>query len=86
MIIFVSYQRFGPYFVEPVVAGLDPKTGEPYIATMDLIGCPMETKDFVVGGTCSEQLYGMCESLWNPDMVMVIVNPRCMCGRDNYST
>ena len=61
--------RFGPYFVEPVVAGLDPKTDEPYIATMDLIGCPMETKDFVVGGTCSEQLYGMCESLWNPDMV-----------------
>lgn len=61
--------RFGPYFVEPVVAGLDPKTNEPYIATMDLIGCPMETKDFVVGGTCSEQLYGMCESLWNPDMV-----------------
>lgn len=61
--------RFGPYFIEPVVAGLDPKTGEPYIATMDLIGCPMETKDFVVGGTCSDQLYGMCESLWNPDMV-----------------
>lgn len=61
--------RFGPYFVEPVIAGLDPKTDEPYIATMDLIGCPMETKDFVVGGTCSEQLYGMCESLWNPDMV-----------------
>ena len=61
--------RFGPYFVEPVIAGLDPKTDEPYIATMDLIGCPMATKDFVVGGTCSEQLYGMCESLWNPDMV-----------------
>jgi len=61
-------RRFGPYFVEPVIAGLDPKTDEPYIATMDLIGCPMETKDFVVGGTCSEQLYGMCESLWNPDM------------------
>jgi len=61
--------RFGPYFVEPIVAGLHPKTNEPYISTMDLIGCPMETKDFVVGGTCTEQLYGMCESLWNPDMV-----------------
>jgi 20S proteasome subunit beta 3 len=67
--MYFTFTRFGPYFVEPVVAGLDPKTGEPYIATMDLIGCPMETKDFVVGGTCSEQLYGMCESLWNPDMV-----------------
>ena len=65
----IIIHRFGPYFVEPVVAGLDHKTGEPYISTMDLIGCPMETKDFVVGGTCSEQLYGMCESLWNPDMV-----------------
>ena len=65
----VNFFRFGPYFVEPVVAGLNTKTHEPYIATMDLIGCPMETKDFVVGGTCTEQLYGMCESLWNPDMV-----------------
>ncbi|XP_031559421.1 proteasome subunit beta type-3-like [Actinia tenebrosa] len=61
-------RRFGPYFVEPVVAGLDPKTNEPYIAAMDLIGCPMETKDFVVSGTCSEQMYGMCESIWEPDL------------------
>lgn len=61
-------RRFGPYFVEPVVAGLEPKTNEPYIAALDLIGCPMETKDFVVSGTCSEQMYGMCESLWEPDL------------------
>lgn len=60
-------RRFGPYFVEPIVAGLDPD-GAPYVATMDLIGCPMVTKDFVVGGTCSEQLYGMCESLYQEDM------------------
>lgn len=25
-------------------------------------------EDFVVAGTCSEQLYGMCEALWEPDM------------------
>ncbi|XP_060086102.1 proteasome subunit beta type-3-like [Ylistrum balloti] len=61
-------RRFGPYFVEPVIAGLDPKTDEPYIASMDLIGCPMVTEEFVVSGTCSEQMYGMCESLWKPDM------------------
>ena len=61
--------RFGPYFVEPVIAGLDPKTNEPYIAAMDLIGCPMETDDFVVSGTSTEQLYGMCESLWKPNLV-----------------
>ena len=51
--------RFGPYFVEPIICGLHPKTNEPYIASCDLIGCPMEPEDFVVGGTCSEQLYGM---------------------------
>jgi len=61
-------RRFGPYFVEPVIAGLDTKTGEPFVASLDLIGCPMETEDFVVSGTCTEQMYGMCESLWEPDM------------------
>ena len=61
--------RFGPYFIEPVIAGLDPKTLEPFIASLDLIGCPMVTEDFVVSGTCTEQMYGMCESLWEPDMV-----------------
>ncbi|KAK3108763.1 hypothetical protein FSP39_015147 [Pinctada imbricata] len=61
-------RRFGPYFVEPVIAGIDPKTSQPYIASMDLIGCPMVTEDFVVSGTCSEQMYGMCESLWEPDL------------------
>ena len=66
--VFVSC-RFGYYFVEPVIAGLDPKTNEPFIGAMDLIGCPDITTDFVVGGTCQEQLYGMCETLWRPDMV-----------------
>lgn len=61
-------RRFGPYFVEPVIAGLDPKTSEPFICNLDLIGCPMITEDFVVSGTCTEQLYGMCESLWVPDL------------------
>lgn len=60
--------------MEPVIAGLDPKTHEPYIASMDLIGCPMETNDFVVSGTCSEQMYGMCESLWEPNLVSCSYN------------
>ncbi len=59
--------RFGPYFVEPVIAGLDEKD-EPFVCATDLIGAPVYTKDFVVGGTCSEQLYGMCEALYRPDM------------------
>ena len=48
---------------------MNPKTYEPYVASMDLIGCPMETEDFVVSGTCNEQMYGMCEALWKPDLV-----------------
>ena len=61
-------RRFGPFFVEPIVAGLDPKTGSPFICNMDLIGCVTKPNDFVVGGTADEQLLGMCETLWSPGM------------------
>lgn len=60
--------RFGPYFTEPVIAGLD-KNNKPYICAMDLLGAPLLTDDFVLAGTCSENLYGMCESLYRPNMV-----------------
>lgn len=36
---------------------------------MDVIGCPNEPEDFVVNGTCSEQAQGMCETLWEPNLV-----------------
>lgn len=61
--------RFGPYFVEPIVAGLDPKTFEPFLSVCDLIGQPCFCNDFAVIGTSNEQLYGMCETLWTPDLV-----------------
>lgn len=65
-------KRFGPYFCEPIIAGLeeDKITGkiEPYICAMDLIGAPVFTDDFVVGGTCNEQLYGVCEALFRPNL------------------
>ncbi|KAI9289847.1 nucleophile aminohydrolase [Umbelopsis sp. AD052] len=68
MISSTLYQRrFGPYFVEPVVAGLS-KDNTPFICAMDLIGCINFAKDFVVSGTASQNLYGMCESLWEPDL------------------
>lgn len=70
-----AVHRFGPYYTEPVIAGLDPITHEPFICSLDLIGCPMVTDDFVVSGTCSEQMYGMCESLWEPDMVSEVAKP-----------
>ena len=62
-------RRFGPYFVSPVVAGLEPKTGKPFICGFDSIGCIDFAKDFIVSGTASDQLFGMCEGLWEPDLV-----------------
>ncbi|CAG2161613.1 unnamed protein product [Oppiella nova] len=61
-------RRFGPYFIEPVIAGIDPKTGEPFIACTDVIGCLEEPEDFVVAGTATEQAFGMCETLWEPNL------------------
>ncbi|KAG8928175.1 proteasome core particle subunit beta 3 [Tulasnella sp. 418] len=61
-------RRFGPYFVEPVIAGLEKGTNKPFIATMDLIGCLTLPKDFAVSGTASDKLFGVAEGLWEPDL------------------
>lgn len=60
-------RRFGPWFVEPVVAGLD-NFNNPFVCSMDLIGCINSAEDFAVSGTSSASLYGMCETLWREDM------------------
>jgi len=60
-------KRFSPWFCEPVIAGLD-ETGKPYVSCSDLIGAECFTDDFAVAGTSSENLYGMCESLYRPNM------------------
>mmetsp|Transcript_1639 Transcript_1639/g.3918 ORF Transcript_1639/g.3918 Transcript_1639/m.3918 type:complete len:205 (-) Transcript_1639:132-746(-) len=60
-------KRFGPYFIEPVVAGLD-ENNKPFLSGMDLIGAPVYTDDFVVTGTATGNMYGMCETLYKPDM------------------
>ncbi|KAJ1550981.1 proteasome core particle subunit beta 3 [Nowakowskiella sp. JEL0078] len=60
-------KRFGPYYAEPVIVGIE-KDGKPFICSMDLIGCINFAEDFVVTGTASEQLYGMCEALWEPEL------------------
>ncbi|KAG2370154.1 20S proteasome subunit beta 3 [Suillus spraguei] len=63
--------RFGPYFIEPVMAGLSktPSGGfKPFIAATDLIGCLNFAKDFVVAGTASAKLFGVAEGLWEPDL------------------
>lgn len=58
-------KRFGPYFCEPIVAGL--QEGKPFLSGMDLIGAPVFTDDFVVSGTCTANLFGTCESLFKPN-------------------
>ena len=76
MITTMLYEkRFGPYFVEPVIAGLEKVTAEdgtvswePYLTATDLIGAGVLTDDFVVAGTCSENLYGTCETLYRPNL------------------
>lgn len=62
-------RRFGPWFVSPVVAGVEQGTGKPFICGFDSIGCIDFAKDFIVSGTASDQLFGMCEGLWEPDLV-----------------
>lgn len=63
-------RRFGPYYVEPIVAGLTkPSEGsKPFVAGTDLIGCLTLPGNFVVSGTASDKLFGMAESLWEPDL------------------
>jgi 20S proteasome subunit beta 3 len=81
-------RRFGPWFVGPVVAGLAPKLGgegdgkgvEPFICGFDSIGCIDFAKDFIVSGTASDQLFGTCEGLWEPDLVSPCLSwPFCFC-------
>lgn len=60
-------KRFSPWFCEPVVAGLTLEN-KPFISGMDLIGAPCFSSDFSVSGTCTQNLHGMCEALYKPDM------------------
>jgi len=59
-------RRFGPFFVSPVLAGINHTTGKPFICGFDSIGCIDFAKDFIVAGTASDQLFGTCEGLWEP--------------------
>merc|ERR1712176_541682 len=60
-------KRFGPYFTEPVIAGLD-KDHNPFMCSFDFIGAMSKSNDFVVSGTSTEQPYGVCESFWREGM------------------
>jgi len=74
-------RRFGPFYSEPVIAGLQrlPDLGttpqedskpryKPFIAGTDLIGCLNYAKDFVVSGAATSKLFGVAEGLWEPNL------------------
>mmetsp|Transcript_16674 Transcript_16674/g.15965 ORF Transcript_16674/g.15965 Transcript_16674/m.15965 type:complete len:143 (+) Transcript_16674:204-632(+) len=59
--------RFGPYFVQPIIAGLDKVSEDEYkpvICTYDSIGYREHSGNFEVGGTGGELLYGTCETFY----------------------
>mmetsp|Transcript_47752 Transcript_47752/g.79220 ORF Transcript_47752/g.79220 Transcript_47752/m.79220 type:complete len:205 (-) Transcript_47752:260-874(-) len=60
-------KRFGPYFVDPIIVGLD-KNDEPFVSSMDLIGATEISDNFACVGTTEDELYGICENLWNDKM------------------
>lgn len=61
-------KRFGPYYLEPIVAGLDSVTHQPFLSTMDIIGCQSIADDFCVAGNCSANLFGMAETFYKPNL------------------
>ena len=64
-------KRFGPYFVQPLIAGLDKVSDteyKPIIVTYDSIGTYQQSQSFECGGTGADLLQGCCETFWKPDM------------------
>ena len=55
-------RRFGPYLIEPIVAGLN-KQNVPYIAHMDVVGNLTEPEDYLVAGTGGELAMSLCEGV-----------------------
>merc|ERR1711874_941267 len=60
-------KRFGTYFAEPIIAGLN-ADNTPFITGMDLLGAVAPASDFVVAGNNTESLFGACESFFKEDM------------------
>ena len=76
-------KRFGPYYAEPVIAGLD-KQNKPYVNCMDLIGAMAPTDNFVVAGNNAESLFGVCESMYRenlePEELFEVISQCLMSG------
>lgn len=53
---FIMNIRFGPYFVEPIVCGLEGSENKPFIMGMDVIGALVTADDFVLAGASGTNL------------------------------
>lgn len=78
-------KRFAPYFIEPLIAGLD-ENNEPYLATADSIGCMCDDDGFFCIGTGSENMLGICESFYQsglePDDLFEVISQAILSGLD----
>mmetsp|Transcript_37516 Transcript_37516/g.58584 ORF Transcript_37516/g.58584 Transcript_37516/m.58584 type:complete len:223 (-) Transcript_37516:96-764(-) len=54
-------------FVTPVIAGLD-AGDEPFLCMQDSLGAPVNSEDFVVCGTSSDSLFGICEAMYKENL------------------
>ena len=61
-------KRFGPFFCEPIIAGLEP-SGAPFICGMDSLGAMETSSDFICAGSAPNSLWGMAESMWKPGRI-----------------
>ena len=68
----VLYQRRGsPYFVEPLVVGLERRTNgelQPFLCAQDCLGAKSKSDAFVCAGVASKSMYGTAEALWRPNL------------------
>lgn len=61
--------RWAPFFVSPVVVGLDVNdNNKSYIASYDSIGCMNISEGFQLAGTSQDLLFGTCEAFFKQDM------------------
>eukprot|EP00826_Nyctotherus_ovalis_P037243 TRINITY_DN3385_c0_g1_i15.p1 TRINITY_DN3385_c0_g1~~TRINITY_DN3385_c0_g1_i15.p1 ORF type:complete len:166 (-),score=76.44 TRINITY_DN3385_c0_g1_i15:9-482(-) len=90
---FLYKHRFAPYFVNPIVAGLDydsvSKTWKPVLASYDVIGCMDKDNVFAVGGTGTELLFGACESFYKegmgPEELFEVISQALLASMDRDS-
>jgi 20S proteasome subunit beta 3 len=60
-------RRRAPYYVEPIVAGLDDQD-QPFLCSFDTIGAASASPTFCCAGAAATSLYGTAESLWRPQL------------------